>query len=104
MNKKQFNRITNLYRDGVSEQVCITSIIEMSKSDFEASTFISRFYNEMILASLCKENEALTLELNQWQKLEKRLKEIEDESSNREKSSNVEDQRPNEDKRVPRMS
>jgi hypothetical protein len=74
MNKKQFNRITNLYRDGVTDNICITSIIEMSKSDFEASIFISRFYNEMVIDPLEEEIKTLRLELRQWQEIEERLK------------------------------
>ena len=98
MNKKQFNRIKSLYRDKVSDQVCITSIIEMSNSNFEAATFITKFYNEMIIIPIMEEYKITKAELFQWQDLEKRLnnemKGITNESPSGEESTNLEDQRP----------
>ena len=81
MNKKQFNRVKSLYRDKVSTTVCVITIIELSNSHTEAATFISKFYNEMIV-------DPIKLELEAWQEVERRIRqplngEIKDESSNR---------------------
>ena len=69
MNKKQFARIKALYKDGVSKVVCITSIIEMSKSHTEAAIFIDRFFEHLL--------RTLSLELRAWQDVERRRAEIE---------------------------
>ena len=47
MNKKQMARVVNLYRDGVSLEVCISSIIEMSKTNLDAGISITKFIESM---------------------------------------------------------
>ena len=49
MNKRQLSRVISLYRDGVSPQVCTSTIIAMSRSSIEASVFIDKFYNSTVL-------------------------------------------------------
>ena len=52
MNKRQLTRVTNLYRDGVSPEVCVSSIIEMSRTNTEAGVFICKFFNSTIINPL----------------------------------------------------
>jgi len=85
MNKKQFARVTSLYRDGVTPQVCITAIMAMSRSDTEAAIFIDKFYSNIYVWKK-PINEPINI-----------IRDIKNELSNGEKPSNLEDQRPIED-------
>ena len=80
MNKKKLERVKSLYRDGVSLDVCLSSIIGMSSSDTEASVFIRKFVREMIEGPLKEEINKLKAET-----------EKENEPLNGEKPSHVED-------------
>jgi hypothetical protein len=55
MNKKKMERVKSLYRDGVSMDVCFSSIMGMSSSDTEAAVFIRKFVREMIEQPLREE-------------------------------------------------
>lgn len=55
MNKKKMERVKSLYRDGVSMDVCFSSIMGMSSSDTEAAVFIRKFVREMVEQPLREE-------------------------------------------------
>ena len=55
MNKKQLARVESLYRDGVSQEVCFSSIMGMSSSHTEAAVFIRKFIRGMVEAPLYQE-------------------------------------------------
>jgi hypothetical protein len=59
MNKKQQARVEALYRDGVSPEVCGSIIIGMSHNDTEASIFIHKFYEKMVIQPLLDDNDKL---------------------------------------------
>ena len=70
MNKKKLDRVKSLYRDGVSMDVCLSSIMGMSTSHTDAAIFIRRFVRDMIefplyeeISNLNKLNDELHLEL-----------------------------------------
>ena len=100
MNKKQFNRVTSLYRDGVSSEVCVTTIIEMSQTNTEASIFICKFFNEMIIEPLSREMLEFRVEYEPFKKGEK--KDVK--SSNGSQPTNMADQRPDEGEWVYNLS
>lgn len=74
MNKKQFARVLSLWRDKVSEEICVCTIIELSGSNTEAAIFIAKFYNE-VFSGLIKENAEFSDELSAWKKIERDLRE-----------------------------
>jgi hypothetical protein len=43
MNKTNFNRICRLHKEGISEEVCISMIIELAKTKNKAAFFIAAF-------------------------------------------------------------
>ena len=59
MNKRQLSRIISLYRDGVSPEVCTSTIIEMSLTTIEASIFINKFFTQTVLDAFKRENQQL---------------------------------------------
>lgn len=90
MNKKQFNRVKSLYHDGVSMDVCFSSIMGMSQNHTEAAVFIRRFVQEMIEAPLYEEIDRKMKEIESWETLLQKETE-EYEPSNGKRSSHVED-------------
>ena len=74
MNKRKLSKIISLYKDGVSPEVCASSIIEMSKSKTEAGIFITKFFKQTMIESLDRENRLLHEELDKWKEAERRLK------------------------------
>ena len=55
MNKKQMARVQSLYRDGVSTDVCFSSIMGMSNTHTDAAISIRKFVREMIEKPLYEE-------------------------------------------------
>jgi hypothetical protein len=47
MNKRKFKTILNLYRDGASRTLCVQNILALSKTYFEASIWIEKFYDKL---------------------------------------------------------
>ena len=47
MNKRKLKTILNLYRDGASRNLCVQNILALSKTYFEASIWIDKFYKEI---------------------------------------------------------
>lgn len=89
MNKKQFQRVVNLYRDGVSARVCVENILGMCPVQTDASIWIDKFYHKIVINSIT-DNHARVIKKLQEQYFESREEE-KDESPDREKPSDVED-------------
>jgi len=45
MTKKQFKKILNLHKDGISTIICIQSILELTPNKYEAAKEVDEFYH-----------------------------------------------------------
>ena len=99
MNKKQFNRVKSLYRDKVSSEICVSTIISMSNTTTEASIFIEKFYQETQIQKLKDVVGSWKDEAMSWESQAKDWKrsalerDKQNEPFNGAKLTNVEDQR-----------
>jgi len=65
MNSRIYKKITSLYKEGITSQVIVKMIIDLSKHSTEAAEKIDNFYNETFISILREKEKALDLYNNQ---------------------------------------
>jgi|GEM_PF-2461871 len=61
MNSRMYKKIISLYKEGITSQVVVKMIIDLSKHSTEAAEKIDDFYNKIFVSILKKEEKVLDI-------------------------------------------
>jgi len=89
MNKRKFNKVMSLYRDGVAVDSCMSAMIDMSISATESGHWCAQFHNK-VMTNVLEDLRLTASELSEAKLLITKLQQEKfDELTDKQKSTNL---------------